>query len=511
MRCDYALPARFDTLSNQAYDSRKSAAFPRVKSIDSGAYFTLYIAIGAVCLAMDQQFVFSWIMVLINATMCMAGRAGREAFLSSFLMANEFASIINIIVVVATSMLNKDGKRFVKSKKVTKISYEIIIFGAVLCAVSLLNAAYLGTLANFCIALAYYSFLVFVYFQSKAILEAKGIGHALVLFVFAQTIFALIQMLKGGFHPGDHISGSVADAHAFGLWCCFVAILLASGFKTKSVMVEGLNAKWMGCAVALCLALLYFADCKAAAICGFAGILVWAIVRVVSLGTAKLPLCVGSFIALFMVAVFVLGTPAMQSFLTSQKGFLGEYSSTYLYGATHSIKFRYFEGTLEDMASNGRIIYGYGLGQYGSRFANILGYESTYREESTLNELVAGFMPSNMLDEYAQYASQYNKDIVEWIRWYSAISIYPFSSLLSVIAEGGLIGIAFLLLVLSKMKLSIPAQILAMFFLGCCVMDMYLDHVQLIGFVVVFMAICSFEQEQERSFDPTVYEKRNFR
>lgn len=99
-----------------------------------------------------------------------------------------------------------------------------------------------------------------------------------------------------------------------------------------------------------------------------------------------------------------------------------------------------------------------------------------------------------MLPEYAYYASKYNAEVVSVIQWYSAVLSYPFSSVVALMAETGIVGIALLARILLRARLNYTAQLVVAFFFGACITDLYFDHIQSVGIAILVAAVFSVGQ-----------------
>ena len=65
---------------------------------------------------------------------------------------------------------------------------------------------------------------------------------------------------------------------------------------------------------------------------------------------------------------------------------------------------------------------------------------------------------------------------------------YPFASLVTLIGEGGLLGVAIMGLMLKKARLSPVSQFCVAFFIGICLTDIYFDRIQILGILIMLCA-----------------------
>lgn len=159
----------------------------------------------------------------------------------------------------------------------------------------------------------------------------------------------------------------------------------------------------------------------------------------------------------------------------------------YFYNKVYSFKYDYFEGTIFKELAGPRVLFGYGIGQYGSRIANMFGYNSMYRDDNSINRLIAEHFEEQILPNYKKYASHYSKEIVDEIRWRSAMLTYPFSSIIAFLAETGMIGLLFMSYIWGRAGNKSKYGFLVTFLFLICIFDVYFDHICVTTLIVTLL------------------------
>lgn len=426
----------------------------------------------------------SWFVVALNVIWLLLGKQQVLALLSSFLISNELAAYCSVVVWLLLAPRNRGRAPRMKIDRMSLVLICLIL------ANSVLQSYRLGTLANTIAYCGYIALLTWIGRRAFLVITKRDLMSAMKALAAAEAFVSLLIVIRYGVEPSDVHYGTFGNAHYCGLICGVMLLLIAcESIGAKRALLSS------GTLLCILLALvIYLADAKAVigagAIC--VGILI--IFRIFDRRGAgsSLPL-IGTMITVLVSMVvlsFLFYLPVFRNLVTSKDFPLSQFFNEYVYfqglGAN---KFEYIAGTLSQMTESGRLAFGYGLGDYGSRFANLFGYTYTYRPPGALNDLVASVFESHMLPEYAKYASRYSYDVVSVIQWYSAVLSYPFSSVIAVFAETGVVGIILIMKLLYKARLSMPVQIALAFFFGACITDLYIDHIQSIGIMAVVLSV----------------------
>lgn len=455
-------------------------------SRDLAVYTAIFTAVFGICSVCGIYQYAAYVVFCVNLVCYVVGYARKAIFFSSFLIGNELVSFANILVGLLAFGSERRGSRNA-DRKPEQLYPVLLIVGFVFVATAFVNAIALGTYMNTIVTIGYYSLLGILFCGLKNIYTKADVLRCIKSSAYCEGILVLISVLQYGFSPSDWHVGSFGNAHFLGIWCCF-ALLLFGYCWTRTTKNRGEHDSpplWSVLVPAILVMCLYLSDTKAPVICGgLLMLLAWVMCRSLHLKTVIVPF-VTSIVILFL-GIAALANPAVEHLVTQDDFPASKYFDIYVYDDETSIKYDYYYGTMESLLDDRVLIFGYGLGQYGSRAANLFGYESIARQDNAVNRLVKQFVDSNMLESYARFLPRYNS--IEEMGNYSVLLISPFSSFVSFLAEGGLIGLAFLCLLLRQTKPGKGAQFAFVFFVGCCLLDMYLDHIQLTGLLVFIFA-----------------------
>lgn len=451
-------------------------------------YAVLFTSVFGVTYIIEREGLFSWIMLATNMLWLILRKPAIMPLYSAFLLPNEFTSYCS---VAAWLLLSPSAKR----ERATSFDNISLLLILVILVNSTIQAAILGTLANTVTYGCYICLLALVCWKTSRTTGAAELLFATKCFAAAEIAASMLITVRFGLRPSDVHYGTFGNAHYLGVICSMMLLVLLNE--------AALNRRWISLESFLGLGLMiaiYLADAKAAVGAGAICVALLLILRragTQNRATSSLPLVITLIliVAIIVVGSFLLQTSSFRSYTTSNNFPLSWFFNEYVYYDGLGVnKFNYIAGTLSEMLENGKIFFGYGLGDYGSRFANLFGYTYTYRPPGALNDLVALYFDSRMLPEYAYYASKYNAEVVSVIQWYSAVLSYPFSSVVALMAETGIVGIALLARILLRARLNYTAQLVVAFFFGACITDLYFDHIQSVGIAILVAAVFSVGQ-----------------
>lgn len=428
-----------------------------------------------------RQQLFPWTVLVMDVFCLMLRRPSLPVLYSAFLVGNEAASALILIVWMIGSSEAKLGElRDVKLDKVTLFLVLAIL------TISLAQAWRAGTVANTALSSVYLCLVGVLAFSCAQAIEYDSLLRCTRLFVVGEFVVSLLICARVGLTPGDAHYGTLFNAHFFGIFCLVALILVVCGLRRGEV-----SAARAVVLVAMLGFMMWDADAKSALGAGIACVAIFLLFWVVRSGPGTVAVFLWTFIFLFVAASLVMAMPGAREVLTADGFPFSSFFSEYVYDDGVQNKFDYFMGTATQMTNDGHILYGYGLGTYGSRFANMLGYTYTYRDPSAFNDLAAALFSSRMIPEYIPFASAYSAELHSVIQWLSAVLTYPFSSVVAWIGETGLLGVATMGIVLRKLNLGLTSQMLVAMFIGVCITDLYFDRLQVIGLVI--MAIAGLE------------------
>jgi len=368
----------------------------------------------------------------------------------------------------------------------------LMIIVLVILSSTFLNAAINDTFVSAIFSIAYLVFLAFSYKLCKNRFTTDKVVETIKLFTFVEIICTLAIAITGRIiKAGDIFCGTLGNAHFLGLWLSMSIIYLVYYWRSKkiSLLQVVFNKSYLPTLVSLVL-MLYLADAKGVLLTTLIALVVLLFIRLFSkrernalLGTI-LVIYVGGILVLYILTlepvrrIISLNIP---------------YISPYLYQRGWNGKFGFFYGTVFESLKGLRLIFGYGLGQYGSRFANAFAYNIMYRDDTGINGLIASLFAPHYVEEYARYISYYNNDFVNQIRWRSAVLSYPFSSYVTLIAETGIFGVVSVSYYLNKLFRKSRFKMIIIYFLAACLLDLYFDHFQCVFAVIVFISSCEKE------------------
>lgn len=461
-------------LSRHVDISRKGRAYSRFEI----GYASLLLLVFSLSYLTGEQGLFPWMVLGIDFFCILMRKPSLLIPYSAFLVGNEAASVLILVVWMI-------GSSDVKLARIMdiKLDQELLFLGIVILALSFCQAWRAGTIANTIISALYICFLGILAFACSQSVIYEDLIRCTRLIVVLEFLTSLIICAKTGFIPGDEHFGTLSNAHFFGI-ICLVAFLLIANELSRGQMSGSRALAYL----AMLIFMMLLADAKSVLgsglICLFFFVIFWSIKN----SDRTIVAFLWATVFAFVVLSFYMAQPDARDLLTQNDFPLSSFFSKYVYDDGPQNKFDYFMGTTTQMLSDGHILYGYGLGTYGSRFANMLGYTYTYRDPSAFNELASIIFSSRMIPEYIPFASAYNERLVSIIQWLSAVLTYPFSSFVALVAETGLFGVLALGRALRKLKLGGASQALVAMFIGVCITDLYFDRIQVIGLVILAIA-----------------------
>ena len=421
---------------------------------------------------------FPWAVLVIVVFCLMLHRPSLPVLYSAFLVGNEAASTLILIVWMIGSREAKLGElRDVKLDKVTLFLVLAIL------TVSLAQAWRAGTVANTALSAIYLCILGVLAFSCAQAIEYGALLRCTRLFIVGEFVVSMVICARVGLAPGDAHYGTLFNAHFFGIFCLVALILVVRDRRRGEV-----SAARAAVLMAMLGFMMWDADAKSALGAGIACVVVFLLFWFVKPGAGTITVFFWTFLFFFVAASLAMSMPGAREVLTSDSFPFSSFFSEYVYDDGVQNKFDYFMGTATQMTIDGHILYGYGLGTYGSRFANMLGYTYTYRDPSAFNDLAAALFSSRMIPEYIPFASAYSAELHSVIQWLSAVLTYPFSSVVAWIGETGVLGVVTMGIVLRKLNLGLTSQSLVAMFIGVCITDMYFDRLQVIGLVIMAVA-----------------------
>lgn len=462
----------WDLGTGEAIDAQHVSGFAK-------GFVTVFCACYVALYVLRATTAFPWLVLGIDLFCLIARKPSLPILYTAFLVGNEAASAL---IVILWALLVRDVR--LRSIGRYRASWSMIALSFLIVALSFLQAARVDTIANVVLSCSYLTLIAITAFACSQFIRYPGLLRCTVYVVVGQFCVSLLIWAETGLQPGDDHFGTLSNAHFFGVFCALAVILLTYDLRERKSFSAAL---YFALFIALAF-MIHEADAKAAVGAGFICVGIFLIFWLIR-GTHR-TICafLWAMVGLLIAGSLLLQVPGLHAVLTSKDFLLSGFFNEYVYDMGMQNKFDYFMGTADQLLSDGHIVAGYGLGTYGSRFANMLGYTYTYREPGVFNNLAASFFQSRMIPEYQQFASQYNQQVHDVIQWYSAVLTYPFSSTVTLVGETGLLGVLTMSVFLAHRELRFAPQICAAFFIGICFTDLYFDHIQVIGLLLMFCA-----------------------
>lgn len=399
------------------------------------------------------------------------------AFMISLVMGTESLCITHLLICIPF-VLKKIKSDFLFINKKIVACLVIILFS------SLLNTISDGLIFNTIFAMTYYLFVFIIAKILQGAFNENKLKNSIISILLMEfVVSASIIIYERNLIPGDMHKGTFPNAHYFALWLICVMIWLFIYFKrNKSPLLKSFlnNIIWFIIGIFLIIE----SDGKNL-VAGFvAGFCIYCFSCMFFKNSKnRVMLSIVILYAGMFLAIILVQTTPVKNFINKNFSNVG----LYVYNPAYSYKFQYFEGTLYNEMSWHRLLFGYGMGHFGSRYANLFAYTYTYRSDNFVNNLIAENFESVALLNYAKYASLYNKELVDIIQWRSAVLSYPFSSIISLIAENGIIGLVLLVYILGVWAGKSQYGVLVVVFLGYSVFDLYIDQVSAVVLLCVLV------------------------
>lgn len=400
------------------------------------------------------------------------------AFVFSVMVGSELACFINIFICIFFL--------FVK-KKLSRIKYEknVSILVAILLVSSLLNMTISGAFFNTLFGIFYYGIVFLISFTVKGNFDENKLVDALKAGLISQFICGLvIIVLSRDFSPGDIHCGTFSDANY-----SVIFLITALFYILKYYRSSGMSFKHIFKELYLCIAgaivFIILGSAKNVLAGLFLAIIVYSIAKITTKNKSRQ--IIYSIFVLYIAifgGIILMHSQTIESFLMRVAP---REVGIYFYDKEYSFKYDYFEGTIFKELAGPRMLFGYGIGQYGSRVANMFGYNSMFREDNSVNRLIAAHFEEQILPNYKKYASKYSKEISEGIRWRSAILTYPFSSIIAFLAETGVIGLFFMSYIWGRAGSKSKYGFLVTFLFSICIFDIYFDHICVTALIVALL------------------------
>lgn len=415
------------------------------------------------------------LVIMLNAIAVLTNRKlSGIVLMSSFILPGEIFPIINVCMTI---LLNAKKIQYRKPSRKYMV-YFLFIF-----AISVISAVKYGTFINVFIYTAciiyIYMFLCFAFDKIKVSDMTYSIKWFICIEFLADIIIAAQSRI---FMPGDRFFGTMSNAHWMGNWAiiCLVTLLFAQHILLEMRWKNILSKNYIF--IIANILIIWLADCKLLIAALLAGTILYYIFdKILKLKNGFLVGFVVFSILIFTLS-FTINLPYIKNIVTS----CFPTYSIYIYKSDNDFngKTIYIISTFAKQLKGIRFFIGYGLGQYGSRVANLFAYTEMWRNNNFINNFIANNFAPSFLPEYSQYITYFTDDFVQIIPYRSAILSYPFNSFTALFAELGVVGAVIFAKLVNEYTKNSACKILAFYFMVACVFDIYFDDFTCIGFLI---------------------------
>lgn len=446
-----------------------------MKNSKNNIIYIIYLIIFELSIIFPSKSTFiMFILFLINIVATMLNKKNSIcALMSSFIMSNELLALINFIIILLISDKKKIAKR--------KTTYSALFLCFIIMN-SIISGIISDTLINVVFSTCYFAIMIFIIKQMDQYcldeIELKKIIRKFILVEF--VIFLTILFKYRHFIPGDINYGTFMNAHLFGNWLIIMIIyLIGKNSKLSNLKKELIY-------IILAMIMLYYSDSKALLLCVAIYVILSPILGIYKEYKSKLitKIIIAIVIGMYII-IPIIKTDMMKTLVYNKANNYYKY----IYDNRWNYKFKYFDGTLYNELNGARFFVGFGLGQYGSRFANLFTYDVSYRTDNFLNNIVKNNFKPHHNENYVKYISFYDKNFVDEIKWRSAVLTYPFNSFIAIIGEIGWLGLTFLCIYIEKIYKKSKYKNILLYFVLICLFDNYIDMFMVMGLVLFFMSI----------------------
>jgi glycosyltransferase involved in cell wall biosynthesis len=311
------------------------------------------------------------------------------------------------------------------------------------------------------------------------------------IFIIQAIVFIpLIIMdvnISGRITSGDLYKGTFSNAHMLCLWLIWYSIVKFIKHKDS---VHKLNKTFTAFKLVVLSIMIYLTDGKHLWLAAILSLIMYSIISKFKSLKKISVIIVGTIIVLSLFTVTNISKLDKFKQVIANKS---SYISMYMYKKPFNTKFEYIDSTLNDKLKGYHLLIGYGQGQYGSRVANLRAYEYMSKSEGLATQLSKVLSPY-VLEEYKDQASKYDDKFVKFIPNMSAVLAYPFSSMIAIIAEVGILGfIAYLMFfnsIANRTKVK-EAHLIIILLLFLMIFDSYFEMTSGIGMFWIIMGTLS--------------------
>ena len=328
-----------------------------------------------------------------------------------------------------------------------------------------------------------------------------------IFIIQALTFIPLIitdMAVSGKITSGDLYKGTFIDAHMLCMWLIWYSIVMFIKYKDSIHKLNKIKASFKLIVLAT---MIYLTDGKHLWLAVILSVLMYGIISKFNL--------LKKIGVVFVGATIILGLFTITN-ISKLEGFKQSiankysYISMYMYENPFNTKFEYIDATLNEKLNGYHLLIGYGQGQYGSRIANLRAYEHMAKTEGLATQLSKVLSPY-ILEEYKDQASKYDEKFLEFIPNMSAVLAYPFSSIIAIIAETGILGfIAYLMFfnsIANRTKIK-ESRLIVIILLFLMIFDSYFEMTSAVGMFWIIMGTLSVPMKEENMYEKRLKKKK---
>lgn len=388
-------------------------------------------------------------------------------------------------------------KEFGRLKKEVTNNKYIMLWIGVLGISTIISIIRTKSILNNIISIVYMMIMLSIYIISKydkynfseLIKSMNEIFYVQLILVVIQGILQIKDI--GYVKSGDQYIGSFSNAHMFCAWLIWYGVLilikdiecikkLKQNGQYEIGMLKGIRFWEVVLRYIIFLIVFYLTDGKHLWIAIVIGGVYWIMMLFIKRLRSYSIVVLGMIVLIGLYVITNISTmPSIKSYINNN---VYEYGR-YIYEKPLNTKFGYFDETLNVNVKGINFAIGFGPGQYGSRVANLRAYEYMAKTDGLAIKLSKILTPY-VSNEYKAQASKYNEKFVEMIPNMSAVLAYPFSSIIALFAEVGIIGyITYFLLLNSTITKTNKKvnSLLAIIFVMLMIFDSYMEITSVVG------------------------------
>lgn len=453
-------------------------------------HFALYLLLFALSVAIPSLNAVCMMAIIgLNLIQVLFKSKVEFAVLSTMVMGSELYALLNAAVCILGLLIIKRVSVKQINQSGFKVKGGIVITICLLIVNSVINGFLNNTLINFAFYAGYLLILYICFYAFNGTLNKGKAVAAIKEIIIIELIVTMIRIgLSRSLKPGDYFAGSLNNAHFFGNWIILTGVFLIIYYREEQLRFwdNRISKKELLLYILILGLMLIFADAKQIILSLVIAAVFYYFIKL--LYQKKRMVVFWAFVGIyciFFIMIWICSLDPVKTFLLAKFPVY----SRYLYEEGWNGRYAFAYGTLFDSLANIRLLFGYGLGQYGSRVSNAFAYDVMWRADNFINNFIAGHFQPHVVPQFARFVSYYDDAFVEMIRYRSAVLSYPFSSFIALLGETGVVGTVLLALIINKRFKKSNARFIIVYFLSICVFDVYFDDFQCVIAAILYMGL----------------------